>query len=90
MKDSLIERAVLKIAKSRHIERFAIRALLKANELLGLAIGVRLAKLRDSEDRFAALFAESEAHALQARLHAEIAGIVASRWDRVPERRRPH
>jgi hypothetical protein len=27
---------------------------LKANELLGLAVGVRLAKLRDSEDPFAA------------------------------------
>ena len=88
-RDIPFDRAVLKIAESRHLERFAIRALLKANELLGLSICVRLAKLRDSDDRFATLFAESEAHALQAN-HAEIAAIVASRWDRLPERRHPH
>jgi hypothetical protein len=47
MPESLAERAVVRIAKSRHIDRFAVRALLRANELLGLALGVRLAKLRD-------------------------------------------
>ena len=90
MSESLAERAVVRIAKSRHIDRFAVRALLRANELLGLALGVLLAKLRDSDDRLAGAFAQSEANALQARLFSEIAQIVGERWDKIPDRRRPH
>ena len=44
VKTALIGRAILKIAESRHPERVAIRALLKANELLGLVVGVRLSR----------------------------------------------
>lgn len=90
MPESLAERAVVRIAKSRHIDRFAVRALLRANELLGLALGVRLATLRDSDDRLAGAFAQVEANTLQARLFSEIAQIVGERWDKIPDRRRPH
>jgi hypothetical protein len=53
MAESLAKRDVVRIAKSRHIDRFAVLALMWANELLGFALGVRLAKLREPDDRLA-------------------------------------
>jgi hypothetical protein len=85
-----LDHAVLRAAGSRHLDRLAMRALLRANELLGLAIGIRLAKLRDSGDRLAEVFAGAEVSAVQAHLFAEAADILRERWDRLPERRRPH
>jgi hypothetical protein len=82
MPESLAERALVRIAKSRYIDRFAVRALLWANELLGVALGVRLAKLRDSDDRLAGAFAQSEANALQARLFQ----IIERFWRTLKER----
>ena len=59
------ERLFVSLMKQRNLERFAVRALLKANELLGLALGARLAELRDSGEPLQAVFAESEANAIQ-------------------------
>jgi hypothetical protein len=53
MTNSFIDRSVLRIARSPQIAPVALKALLRANELLGLAIGVRLAELRDFDDRIA-------------------------------------
>lgn len=75
MTDSFVDRSILRIARSPQIAPLALKALLRANELLGLAIGVRLAKLRDSDDRLASCFAESESNALHARLFLETADI---------------
>ena len=90
MVSSFLDRVVLRVVTSRHLDRLAMRALLRANELLGLAIGIRLAKLRDSADRLAVLFGAAEVSAVQAHLFAEAAEILRERWDRLPERRRPH
>ena len=75
--------------KQRNLERFAVRALLKANELLGLALGARLAELRDSEEPLQTVFAESEANVIQARLFHELALILGERWDKIPDKKRP-
>ena len=48
MEDSLIERYLFAICKHKNLERFALKALLKTSELLGIALGLRLAALRDS------------------------------------------
>ncbi len=83
------DRIILSLAKRKNLQRLALHALMKANEMLGLALGVRLAELRDSEEPLQQAFAESEVHALQARLYHEIADILGARLDKIPERRRP-
>ena len=87
---SFLDRVVLRAATSRHLDHLAMRALLRANELFGLALGIRLAKLRDSGDRLAEVFVAAEGGAVQTHLFAEAADILRERWDRLPERRRPH
>jgi len=83
------ERLFASLMKQRHLERFAVRALLKANDLLGLALGARLAEIRDSGEPIQAVFAQSEANAIQARLFHELALILGERWDKIPDRKRP-
>ncbi len=89
MESSFTDRVVISFAKRRHLDGPALRALMKANELFGLALGVRLAKLRDSDEPLQSAFAEVEVQALQARLFHEASQILAERWDKVPDRRRP-
>ncbi len=83
------ERLFVSLMKQRNLERFAVRALLKANELLGLALGARLAELRDSGEPLQTVFAESEVNAIQARLFHELALILGERWDKIPDKKRP-
>jgi len=83
------ERLFVSLINQRNLERFAVRALLKANELLGLALGARLAELRDSGEPLQAVFADSEANAIQARLFHELALILGERWDKIPDKKRP-
>jgi len=65
------------------------KALLKATELLGLALGVRLAKIRDSKERLQAAFAEAETNLLLACCFEEACELLALRWDKIPDKRRP-
>ncbi len=76
--------------KRRSLDNLALRALLKATHLLGLALAERLRQYRDSGDRCLDRFAEVQEQALCAALLRETADILATRWDRLPERRRPH
>ena len=84
------DRILHRIQTHPSLERLALRALMKANELLGLALGVRLAALRDSGEPLQKAFAQGEVSALQARIFQEIGDILAARWDKIPDRRRPH
>jgi len=88
---SYSDRFLHRIQAHPSLERLALRALMKANELLGLALGVRLAALRDSSgEPLQQAFAQGEVSAPQARLFQEIGDILAARWDKIPDRRRPH
>ncbi|HEX9723331.1 MAG TPA: hypothetical protein VGC53_03525 [Vicinamibacteria bacterium] len=62
----------------------------KATELLGYATGLRLAELRDSGEPLQICFSRAEENALYARLYREAFDILAERWQKLPERRRPH
>src|SRR5664280_2131072 len=64
----------------------ALPALLRASHLFGLALGSALGKLRDSGVTAARMF-ES---ALLLRMTRQAAEILGARWDKVPERHRPH
>src|ERR1035437_6182980 len=68
----------------------ALPALLRASHLFGLALGSALGKLRESGATAAQLFERAEESALLLRMMREAAGILGARWDKVPERHRPH
>src|SRR5271169_6485395 len=68
----------------------ALPALLRATHLLGLALGSALGKLRESGVTAAKMFERAEESALLLRMMREAAGILGARWDKVPERQRPH
>jgi putative transposase len=86
---SFPERVILTIARHRSLDRWAMRALLKANELLGLALGVRLAALRDSGEPLPEAFAQAETNLFLARSFEETSRILASRLAKIPDKRRP-
>ena len=71
-------------------ERFALRATLTAAHLLGLATGKHLRDLRASNDPLLRLQSRLEQAQLDARLAWEIVEILATRFSKIPERRRPH
>lgn len=68
----------------------ALPALLRATQLLGLALGSAFGRLRESGATAARLFERAEENALLLRMMREAAGILGARWDKVPERQRPH
>jgi transposase InsO family protein/DNA-binding XRE family transcriptional regulator len=74
----------------RSLALAALPALLRATHLLGLAIGSAFGRLRESGATAARLFERAEEHALLLRMTREAAGILGARWDKVPERHRPH
>ncbi|MBK9064713.1 MAG: hypothetical protein IPL89_16210 [Acidobacteria bacterium] len=72
------------------LEPAALPALLHATHLLGLALGSALGKLRDSGATAAKMFEKAEENALLLRMMREAMGILGERWDKVPDRNRPH
>ncbi len=74
----------------RSLDPAALPALLRATHLLGLALGSALGKLRDTGVTMARMFERAEEQALLLRMMREVAGILGARWDKVPERQRPH
>jgi hypothetical protein len=71
-------------------ERFALRALLTAARLLGLAAGTHLRQLRNLSDPLATLQARLDEAQLQARLAWEILEIQSARFRKLPDKERPH
>src|ERR1700687_4200157 len=65
-------------------------ALLRAPPLFGLALGSALGRLRDSGATAARMFEKAEEQALLLRMTREAAAILGARWDKLPERHRPH
>src|ERR1039457_1839148 len=77
-------------APGRSIDPAALPALLNATHLFGLALDSALGELRESGATAARLFERAEESALLLRMTREAAGILGARWDKVPERHRPH
>ena len=68
----------------------ALPALRRATRLFGLALGSALGRLREAGATSAQQFARAEQSALLLRMAREAAEILGARWDKVPERQRPH
>jgi transposase InsO family protein len=70
--------------------RLALRATLNAAHLLGLAAGTHLRKLRAARDPLMQAQARLEEAELRVRLAWEVVEMLAGRFSRIPEKRRPH
>jgi transposase InsO family protein len=70
-------------------EKLALGAAFAAAHLLGLAAGILLRRLRAANDPLATALAQARESELKALLWARTAEIVAARFDKLHERRRP-
>lgn len=70
--------------------KLAARGLRKAQHLMSLALAAQIAELRTSGDPLAAAAGKSEESAVLLNLWTEIAHILGARWEKLPDRRRPH
>jgi transposase InsO family protein len=80
----------LRSATREAATRLALRATLNASHLLGLAAGTHLRKLRAARDPLMEAQARLEEAELRTRLAWEVAEMLAGRFSRIPEKRRPH
>ena len=71
-------------------ERRARRAVLEAARLLGLAVGAHLRLLRTRQNALRDLEARLAEAETRARLATEIAQLLRSRFERIPEGRKPY
>ena len=71
-------------------ERFALRAVLTAARLFGLATGTHLRQLRNLERPARQHAGPARGGQLHARLAWEIVEILSARFRKIPERHRPH
>ncbi len=68
----------------------AQKAVQKAARLLSLALGQSLGELRESRDPLMQAHASGREQSVIARVLADVADLLGSRLDKLPERRRPH
>ena len=90
MSSPYLDRLLRAAMKRRLLDALALAALSKATHLLGLAFAERLRQYRDSGDAVLDRFAQLQEQTLHVALLRKALHTLASRWDRVPERQRPH
>jgi transposase InsO family protein len=71
-------------------EKLALRGLLKAHHLLGLALAHRLTAMRASDDPLEAATAEIHTASLLASVLRDALALLGDRFGKLPERQRPH
>jgi transposase InsO family protein len=77
-------------ALEENTEKLALRAVLTAARLLGVATGTHLRHLRGSQDPLTTQQARLQEAELRAHLAWEAANILRSRFTKIPEKRRPY
>jgi hypothetical protein len=88
--DATLDALFLRALRKARPERFALRALVKAQQLLSLALGDRLGRLRGSDDPLQAALAQVQAAETLVALLRQAVDLLGERLDKIPERRRPH
>ena len=84
------ERLLVTLANHPELNPDALRALIKATRLLGLACGTQLAQYRNSDEPLQIAFADVRRLAILTRCYEAVSRILSERWQKIPERRRPH
>jgi hypothetical protein len=90
MPSPYLDRLLCAAMGRRALDTLALKALMKATHLLGLALAGRLREYRDGRDRTLDRFAQLQEQVLHASLLREALDVLGSRWDKLPERQRPH
>ncbi len=90
MSSPYLDRLLRAAMRRRDLDTLALRALMKATHLLGLALAARLREYREGQDPALDRFAQIQEQALHASLLREALDVLGSRWDKLPERQRPH
>lgn len=90
MPSAYLDRLLRAAMKRRALDNLALRALMKATHLLGLALAERLRQYRGSGDPVLDRFAMLQEQTLHVALLRDALSILGSRWDKLPERERPH
>jgi transposase InsO family protein len=90
MPSPYLDRLLRAAMKRRGLDTLALKALMKATHLLGLALAGRLREYRDGRDPTIGRFAEIQEQVLHASLLREALDVLGSRWDKLRERERPH
>jgi transposase InsO family protein len=85
-----LDRLLRAAMKRRCLDALALHAQMKATHLLGLALGERLRQYRDSGDRALDRYARLQEQVLHVDCLTEAVAIHGTRWDKLPERQRPH
>ncbi len=88
--DSFPERLFLASLKKAAQDRRALRALLKAQHLLGLALAHELMRMRASDDPLIAATARAKAGDVLVYALRELLDLLGGRFDKIPGRKRPH
>ena len=84
------EHLLVTLANHPELNPDALRALIKATRLLGLACGAQLAQYRNSDEPLQIAFADVRRLAILTRCYEAVSRILSERWQKIPERRRPH
>lgn len=84
------DRVFLSLIKRRGLDPLVLRALVKATHLLGIVLGRRLAEMREKGDAAQVLLAQLHEQTLNVSLYQEALDISHLRWNKLPERQRPH
>lgn len=87
---SYADRLFLGSLRSPLSRPIAQRAIQKAARLLSLAFGQSLREFRDSADPLVKAYAFGQEQGLLARILADAVDILGSRFEKLPEGRRPH
>ncbi len=90
MSSPYLDRLLVAAMKRRALDTLAVRALMKATHLLGLTLAQRLRECRDSGDPVLARYARWQEEAIHVGLLRETIAVLTHRWDKIPERQRPH
>jgi transposase InsO family protein len=85
-----LDRLLLAAAKRRGLDSLALRAVMKATHLLGLALAERLREYRDHGDPVLDRLSRLQEDALHVGLIQETVQVLGRRWDKLPERQRTH
>ena len=85
----LVERHLPAFRKPRRLPTSAVRALLQAQRLLGLAFGLEIAERRSDEEPLQRTFGQAKLNEVLLRAFREVADILGEHLDKVHESSRP-